>query len=101
MPLLRQINQSLKKSIAFQETLYFSYFVICISIGIACASWIFLVYAIVYIILQHILVIPEERFCIEKYGDVYREYMNKVPRWIGIPKGCDKKNKNQKKEEKQ
>ncbi|MCW3135048.1 MAG: hypothetical protein N2V78_12075 [Methanophagales archaeon] len=30
----------------------------------------------------------EERFCLEKYGDAYREYMNKTPEYIriGIPK---------------
>jgi len=65
---------------------YFGYFLICIGIGIGCTSWIFIVYTIIYIILQHILVIPEERACPEKYGDFYREYMNRVPRYIGIPK---------------
>jgi len=33
-----------------------------------------------------VLAIPEERYCLEKYGDAYRAYMNKTPRWIGIPK---------------
>jgi len=28
----------------------------------------------------------EERMCLEKYGDVYREYMEKTPRWLGLPK---------------
>ena len=65
---------------------YFGYFLICIGIGIACTSWIFLVYTIIYMILQHILVIPEERICLEKYGNAYREYMNKVSRYIGVPK---------------
>ena len=66
---------------------YFGYFLICIGIGVACISWIFLVYAIIYMILQHILVIPEERICLEKYGNAYREYMNRTPRYIGMPKG--------------
>jgi protein-S-isoprenylcysteine O-methyltransferase Ste14 len=65
---------------------YLGYFLVCIGIGIACTSWIFLLYAIIYMILQHILIIPEERFCVEKYGDSYREYMDRTPRWIGIPK---------------
>jgi protein-S-isoprenylcysteine O-methyltransferase Ste14 len=30
--------------------------------------------------------IAEERWCLEKYGDAYREYMNRTPRWIGLPK---------------
>jgi len=32
----------------------------------------------------------EERFCLEKYGDAYREYMNRTPRYIGIPKSKEK-----------
>jgi protein-S-isoprenylcysteine O-methyltransferase Ste14 len=28
----------------------------------------------------------EETFTLGHYGAVYREYMNKTPRWIGIPK---------------
>jgi protein-S-isoprenylcysteine O-methyltransferase Ste14 len=57
-----------------------------IGIGIACASWVFLLYAGVEIILMHISIGTEERFLLETYGDVYREYMNRTPRWIGMPK---------------
>ena len=28
----------------------------------------------------------EERGCLETYGEEYREYLDKTPRWIGIPK---------------
>jgi len=57
-----------------------------VGIGIACASWVFLLYAVMDIILMHISVGVEERFLLEKYGDVYREYMSRTPRWIGISK---------------
>ena len=43
-------------------------------------------YSIVYIILQDILHNAEEYFLLERYGDTYREYLNKVSRYIGIPK---------------
>jgi protein-S-isoprenylcysteine O-methyltransferase Ste14 len=59
---------------------------ILIGTGIASSSWVFLLFSIVYIILSAILVIAEERFCLEKFGTAYREYLNKTPRWIGIPK---------------
>ena len=55
-------------------------------IGIACASWLILLLIAISIILQNILIDAEERWCLEKYGDAYREYMNRTPRWIGIPK---------------
>jgi protein-S-isoprenylcysteine O-methyltransferase Ste14 len=64
-----------------------------ISIGIACLSWVFLLVAIVnFLLLRYYVVVVEEPFLIEKYGDIYREYMNRTPRWIGIPKS--KKNDN-------
>lgn len=28
----------------------------------------------------------EERYCLYMYGDDYRKYMKRTPRWIGIPK---------------
>jgi len=57
-----------------------------IGIGIACASWLWLLLGAINTILQHILIASEERWCLEKYGDAYREYMNRTPKWIGIPK---------------
>ena len=65
---------------------YLTQFLMFIGVGIASASWIFLLLEIVTMVLINIVVIPEENFCLEKYGDAYREYMNRTPRWIGIPK---------------
>lgn len=63
-----------------------SKFLMDIAIGIACASWIYLAYAMVSMILMHVSLWAEERFLLEKYGDAYREYVNRTPRWIGMPK---------------
>ena len=57
-----------------------------LGVSIASASWVFLLFVVVVAILLHYLIIAEERGCLEYYGDAYREYMNKTPRWIGIPK---------------
>jgi len=65
---------------------YFGGFLLYVGIGIACASWIFLLCAVVWIISWHFGVVSEERALVEKYGDAYREYMNRTPRWIGIPR---------------
>ena len=69
-----------------RHPLSFAGFLTIIGMGIACISWIFLLLAIVFLILMNTLVIPEERWCLEHYGKAYREYMNRTPRWIGIPK---------------
>jgi protein-S-isoprenylcysteine O-methyltransferase Ste14 len=61
-------------------------YLILIGAGIASASWIFLLFSIVYIILCAILIRTEEHFCLEKFGTAYREYINKTPRWLGLPK---------------
>ena len=69
-----------------RHPLSFSGFLAFIGMGIACISWILLLLASVFIIVMDTLVISEERWCLEKYGDAYREYLNRTPRWIGIPK---------------
>jgi protein-S-isoprenylcysteine O-methyltransferase Ste14 len=65
---------------------YVGDFFINISIGIACLSWIFLLVAIVNLFLLRNFVATEEHFLLDKYGNAYREYMNRTPRWIGMPK---------------
>jgi len=57
-----------------------------VGIGIACTSWIFLSYAVVDMTLMHMSIGTEERFLLEKYGDTYKKYMSRTPRWIGILK---------------
>jgi len=66
---------------------YFSVFLQYLGIGISGLSWIFILCAVAWIIPFHIAVVQsEEPSLIEKYGDAYKEYMNKTPRWIGTPK---------------
>jgi len=69
-----------------RHPIYLSGFLLYVGIGIACASWVLLLLAVAWIVLWYIVVPAEERFLLEKYGDAYREYMNRTPRWIGIPK---------------
>ena len=65
---------------------YVGDFFINISISIACLSWIFLLVAIVNLFLLRNFVVAEEHFLLDKYGNAYRDYMNRTPRWIGLPK---------------
>ena len=69
-----------------RHPMYITQLVMFIGVGIACASWVFLLFTIVYSALSLVFVIPEERFCLEKYGDAYRDYMNRTPRWLGVPR---------------
>ena len=82
------INQPITKGLYrySRHPIYLASFLQLIGAGIASASWIFLLLVIVHSILTPFVAIVEERFLLEKYGDAYREYMNRTPRWIGIPK---------------
>ena len=64
--------------------------VIYLGVGIATASWVFLLLAVAYIVMPFLWVAAEERHCLKYYGDAYREYMNRTPRWLGIPKSMAK-----------
>ena len=57
-----------------------------IGLGIACTSWLFLLLTVALIILLNADLSTEERYCLYRFGDDYRKYKNRTPRWIGIPK---------------
>jgi protein-S-isoprenylcysteine O-methyltransferase Ste14 len=69
-----------------RHPMYVTEFLMFLGTGIASASWIFLLLSVVAIILTPLFVEAEERYCVEKYGDAYREYVNRTQRWLGIPK---------------
>ena len=73
-----------------RNPIYLGTYLIFIGIGITCASWLLLLLIAVVIILQHVVTGAEERWCLDKYGDAYQEYMNRTPKWIGIPKSGKK-----------
>ncbi|MFC1952326.1 methyltransferase family protein [Chloroflexota bacterium] len=69
-----------------RHPMYLSLSLLLIGVGIASASWIILLFAVLSMILWVPLSISEDKHCLEMYGNAYREYMNRTPRWIGIPK---------------
>jgi protein-S-isoprenylcysteine O-methyltransferase Ste14 len=69
-----------------RHPIYIGVFVQYIGIGIASASGLFLLLIVILIALSILILPAEERLCCEKYGDAYREYMNRTPRWLGVSK---------------
>lgn len=65
---------------------YVASFIVFIGVGIASASWLVLLLSALYMVFIVIAVPAEERFLVQQYGDAYCRYMDKTPRWIGIPK---------------
>ena len=73
-----------------RHPLYLASLLIYFSVGIASASWVFLLVFVVQSVSIRIAAVGEERFCLEKYGEAYREYIDKTPRWLGLPKSGTK-----------
>ena len=69
-----------------RHPMYLSAFLMFISVAISCASWIVFLCGALWIVIWQYVVPTEERLLIAKYGDAYRDYMTRTPRWIGIPK---------------
>lgn len=69
-----------------RHPLYFSSVITFVGVSIASISWIFFLFSIGYWFLLVYQVEPEERGCLETYGSEYQEYMNRTPKWLGIPK---------------
>jgi len=65
---------------------YIGILLIQTGLGIACASWLYLLLTVITLILLDANLSAEERYCVYKYEDEYRKYKNRIPRWIGIPK---------------
>ena len=51
-------------------------------IALMCHSVIMGVIVILHCILQHFIILEEEKFCLEKYGEEYKEFKERVPRYL-------------------
>jgi protein-S-isoprenylcysteine O-methyltransferase Ste14 len=65
-----------------RNPIHVSSFVALVGVGIATASWVIILASVIEQILMHKTTLAEERFCLERYGDSYKEYMKKVPRYF-------------------
>ena len=59
-----------------------------LGVSIISVSWVFLLFTIIFGVgaTRPYFIKIEEAQCLGHYGTAYRAYMNKTPRWIGIPK---------------
>ena len=71
---------------ASRNPMYIGLLLMQIGVGITCASWLYLLLTLVLLILLNANLSGEERYCLHRYGDDYQKYMNRTPKWIGIPK---------------
>jgi protein-S-isoprenylcysteine O-methyltransferase Ste14 len=73
-----------------RNPMYIGLILMQVGLGISCSSWLYLLLTLVLLILLNENLSAEERYCLHRYGDSYPEYVNRTPRWIGIPKAGTK-----------
>ena len=59
-----------------------SLFILAFGICLAIGSWLALFLLIISPIFRRRRILEEERACLEQYGDLYRAYMKRVPRYL-------------------
>ena len=57
-------------------------FVLFMGICVAIGSWLALLMLMISKLFQHLGILAEEEACLERYGDSYRAYMKRVPRYF-------------------
>jgi len=65
-----------------RNPMYLSYFVFFGGCALLTQSLILSVSVLIFIISTHWIILSEERWCIEKFGESYKQYMKKVRRYI-------------------
>ncbi len=73
-----------------RHPMYVATFFICLGSGLASASWLFIFFSVIMALCFYQEALIEERYCLNRYGNIYRNYVKRTPRWIAIPKKCDK-----------
>jgi protein-S-isoprenylcysteine O-methyltransferase Ste14 len=69
-----------------RHPMYIGIFIQFLGVAIVSTSLLFLLLVLIAIGFTMLIAVSEERFCLDKYGEAYREYMNRTPRWLGKPK---------------
>jgi protein-S-isoprenylcysteine O-methyltransferase Ste14 len=65
-----------------RNPMYVAYFIYFLGCVLMTRSVILLVILLVFQLSAHFIIISEERWCIEKFGEEYRRYMGRVRRYI-------------------
>lgn len=65
-----------------RNPMYVAFFIHFVGIGLLAGSWLFLVLLLLFQISVHYLILAEERWCVEQFGEEYKRYMKEVRRYI-------------------
>lgn len=71
-----------------RNPMYLSMVLLTCCVGFALNTlWIIILSAPALLGVHHTAVLREEAYLLESFGDSYRQYMTRVPRYLGWPKG--------------
>lgn len=65
-----------------RNPMYLSYFFCFIGFALLTQSFLLFIVVIIFQISSHWIILSEERWCLEKFGDEYKQYMQEVRRYI-------------------
>ena len=68
-----------------RHPIYVTEVLLLLGVSMASASWVFLLFPLIVGVGAVYFIKVEEAQCIGHYGNAYREYMDRTPRWIGMP----------------
>jgi protein-S-isoprenylcysteine O-methyltransferase Ste14 len=69
-----------------RHPIYVTEVLLLFGVSVASASWFFLLFPVIVGVGVAYFIKMEEAQCLGHYGNAYREYMDRTPRWIGLPK---------------
>ncbi len=69
-----------------RHPMYVTMFIFFLGLGILSASWVLLLFFVIFTVGCVIFAGDEEQSCLDKWGNEYRDYVNRTPRWLGLPK---------------
>ncbi len=67
-----------------RNPLYLFHAIMIFGVCVAAASLPMFILWIIYNIPTHMIILGEERYCLETYGDSFKSYMERVPRYFRI-----------------
>ena len=65
-----------------RNPIYVAFFIFLLGCALITQSLIFFVLLMIYQVSVHWIILSEERWCLSKFGDEYKRYMEKVRRYI-------------------
>jgi protein-S-isoprenylcysteine O-methyltransferase Ste14 len=69
-----------------RNPMFIGFFLCFLGITIACISWVYLILTLFFILTTVYLSPFEEAITLGHYGKTYKDYMEKTPKWIGLPR---------------